>query len=104
MCVLVVLGIAQLTVFQSALLSWCRWFALVLTRQLCSLPSVLLLLRLAGDALENSAASSATMARQELAWDLPGNDPLSCGNDGCGASGAEYARRPKQSVMTHTFQ
>eukprot|EP00961_Rhodomonas_salina_P185180 2500450-Rhodomonas_salina.2 len=42
------------------------------------------------------------MARQELAWDLPGNDPLSCGNDGCGASGAEYARRPKQSLLLAT--
>jgi hypothetical protein len=52
-----------------------------------------------GDALENTAASSAKMAREELNFDLPGSDPLSCGNDGCGASGEEYAR-----VRTHFMQ
>ena len=45
-----------------------------------------------GDALENTAAgSSAKMAREELNFDLPGSDPLSCGNDGCAASGAVSA-------------
>eukprot|EP00287_Rhodomonas_sp_CCMP768_P022814 CAMPEP_0202807770 /NCGR_PEP_ID=MMETSP1389-20130828/448_1 /ASSEMBLY_ACC=CAM_ASM_000865 /TAXON_ID=302021 /ORGANISM="Rhodomonas sp., Strain CCMP768" /LENGTH=65 /DNA_ID=CAMNT_0049477885 /DNA_START=45 /DNA_END=242 /DNA_ORIENTATION=- len=57
-----------------------------------------------GDALENSAASDAKMARQELAWDVPGTDPLACGNDGCGANGNEYARKPKKAAMVHQFQ
>ena len=55
-----------------------------------------------GDALENTAASSAKVAREELNFDLPGSDPLACGNDGCGASGAEYARMQTRP-MQHSF-